>query len=139
MGAIKITSADRWFSKCVRERANWTCERCYRKTPDDKRMGLHCSHYISRANWSTRFDPDNAFAHCYGCHQFLSSHPSDFREWVIQRIGSILHDRLVANARKTAPGLKRRMNEIAAHFRAEHRNLIATRGNMCGAIRPFVP
>src|SRR5690349_13419351 len=66
---------DYWFSLCVRQRANWHCECCGNyyepwigKNGEPANPGLHCSHYIGRANYATRFEPLNVFAHCYGCH-----------------------------------------------------------------------
>jgi len=44
---MKITPADKYFSLCIRERSDWTCEYCgngYRHKP----QGLHCSHLFSR-------------------------------------------------------------------------------------------
>jgi hypothetical protein len=32
-------------------------------------QGLHNSHYWGRARESTRFEPDNCIALCYGCHR----------------------------------------------------------------------
>ena len=69
---LKRTQADIWFSRCVRERANWVCELCKTVHPDAQATGrsraLHCSHFIGRGNWSVRFDAFNAFCHCYACH-----------------------------------------------------------------------
>lgn len=68
MGGIKITPADTAFSKCVKERADWKCERCGTQYQDGDR-GLHCSHGIGRGQWGVRFTGLNAIAACYGCHQ----------------------------------------------------------------------
>jgi len=32
---------------------------------------VHCSHYVSRGIHSTRYHPQNAFCHCYSCHEKL--------------------------------------------------------------------
>ncbi len=66
---IKRDIADDLFSKLVRERANWCCETCGKYFPEDRRQGLHCSHIFSRRHQATRWDPDNAIAECFGCHQ----------------------------------------------------------------------
>lgn len=68
--AIKRTPADSWFSKCVRIRNNWICEYCNVSYEHD-RSYVHCSHYVSRSNRSTRYHPDNAFCHCVRCHEIL--------------------------------------------------------------------
>jgi hypothetical protein len=62
---LKTTPADKWFSLCVRERANWTCEYpgC-RKHIEPPTRELQCAHYDTRDIWSTRLDPLNAFCLC---------------------------------------------------------------------------
>ena len=65
--AIKITPADAAFSKCVKERAEWRCEKCHTQHQEGSR-GLHCSHGISRGQWGTRFVGLNAIAACMACH-----------------------------------------------------------------------
>lgn len=144
MGAIKITPADRWFSLCIRERADWRCERCGRLTPPDKRMGLHCSHWHGRSAWATRLHPLNAFAHCYGCHSFFEQRPVAFNDWVAERIGQDVADKLTALSKKPAHGVKRLVPVIAAFYRVEHRTMEKRRkagemGWMAFSICPDVP
>lgn len=68
--AVKRTTVDKYFSKCIRLRANWICEYCEMDFSHD--IGsLHCSHFVSRNNKIVRFNPSNAFAHCYKCHEQL--------------------------------------------------------------------
>ena len=67
MGGIKITPADTAFGRCVKERAEWRCERCGSQHEEGSK-GLHCSHGFSRGQWGTRFIGLNAIAACYGCH-----------------------------------------------------------------------
>jgi hypothetical protein len=119
--ALLITPADSAFSKCVRERANWTCERCGRETPLDKRMGLHCSHYIGRGNWSVRFHPLNAVAHCYGCHQYLGSRPNEFSDWMVEKVGLATTAELLRLSKQPARGLRKQVATIAKHYRNEHK------------------
>lgn len=125
MGLIKRTTADAAFSLCVRERANWSCERCG-STPD--RMGLHCAHVMSRGSWSVRFDPSNALALCYGCHQVTSQKRElEFIPLVIKTFGEMEWDRVFADAQRPARGLKRRVPEIAKHYRHAHAAMAAAR------------
>jgi len=116
---IKITPADRYFSLCVRKRANWSCERCH-KGYSPPTTALHCSHYLGRGNWGTRFDPLNATSLCYGCHQYLGSRPLEHSEFMAARLGLDEIDRLRAQAGSPAYRIKKRLKDIAAHFRAEH-------------------
>ena len=129
MGAIKIKAADKWFSLCIRERANWTCERCGTKCPEDRRMGLHCSHYHGRGKWATRFDPDNCRALCYGCHSYVGGNPTIHRRDMIERLGVGLYNLLLEKSNDNRLGrmAKRSEKEIAAHYRAEHKRMVEYR------------
>lgn len=93
-GKAKIDAADKLFSLYIRHRAKWTCERCgkYYAPPTS---ALHCSHFIGRGKENTRFDPDNASAHCYGCHQYLTSHPQEHMAWKLAQIGQKKLDELI--------------------------------------------
>ena len=64
---IKRTPADIAFSMCIRERSDWTCERCGTRY-EPKARGLECSHYHTRGKWGVRFHSLNAEALCTGCH-----------------------------------------------------------------------
>jgi len=85
-GGIKRTTADAMFSNCVRERSNWTCERCGTRY-EPPTGALHCSHFFGRGSWAIRHDPDNADALCYGCHRFFGSNPTIYAEWHEKKIG----------------------------------------------------
>lgn len=100
MSAIKRTPADIAFSKLIRKRAGWKCERCGSQHSESD-MGLHCSHYYSRGNWAVRFDPDNAAALCYGCHAYLGGRPHEHREWFLERSGQGLYDLLTERKNDT--------------------------------------
>lgn len=134
MPAIKRTCADDWFSKAIRMRSDFRCERCGAEHERNS-MGLHCSHYMGRGNWATRFDVNNAFAHCYGCHSFLGANPSHFRGWVREVIGEAMQDEIEAKAKQPARGLRKKVREIAKHYREEYRRLDALRmGGQSGRI-----
>jgi hypothetical protein len=83
-GGIKRTQADIWFSKCVRERAGWRCEKCGAQHAENS-MGLHCSHHHSRRNAGIRLDPLGAESLCYGCH----SHYGGTEERRIEALGAV--------------------------------------------------
>jgi len=87
---IKRSKQDTLFSNYIRERDSWTCQRCgAKKNPDDPnaRKGLHCSHYIGRGKYATRFSDDNCEALCYGCHQILTANPKMHVEHKISKLG----------------------------------------------------
>lgn len=126
MPKLKRTPADDWFSKCVRERANWTCEICNTHYPDAAANGagqLDCSHHEGRGNWSVRFDPDNAECACCACH---------FREGGTERrareaLGDGRYEILMEKARDTELGRMYRRTkgkgDISKHFRNEFRRM----------------
>ena len=81
---VKIDVADSAFSKYIRTRDNWTCQRCMKKY-EPPTSALHCSHFMGRAKEATRFDPENADALCYGCHRYLTAHPAEHMALQIKR------------------------------------------------------
>lgn len=129
---IKITPADSAFSKCVRARVNWTCERCG-AVHERNSTGLHCSHFHGRGNWSLRFEPLNAFAHCYGCHSYLGANPTEFASWVQSKIG--LHAMYSLNYAREDTNLGRQYRktkgtgEIAKYFRGVYQDMLNKRDN----------
>jgi hypothetical protein len=46
----------------------------------------------------TRFDPENALALCYGCHQFIDSHAAEKETLFRLRFGNEAYDRVAALA-----------------------------------------
>ena len=94
MPKIKISSLDRIFSFYIRCRDRWRCQRCgIRYEPPT--MSLHCSHFMGRAKKSTRFDPENCQALCYGCHSFLTAHPHEHHRFVLAKLGEKRYHALV--------------------------------------------
>lgn len=94
MGKIKIDVADKAFSLYIRTRDKWTCQRCgkYHEPPT---MALHCSHFQGRGKEGTRFEPLNADALCYGCHNYFGSQPAEHYQWQVQRKGQETVDRII--------------------------------------------
>jgi hypothetical protein len=100
MGKAKIFPSDREWSKYIRTRDNWTCQRCS-KQYDPPTSALHCSHFWSRGNWSVRFDEDNTEALCYGCHSYLGGNPVEFHKYYLEKLGQERFDAL--EKRKNTP------------------------------------
>lgn len=67
---IKRTTTDKNFSQYVRERDDWTCQKCDKKFTQGKdSRKLHCAHiWFGRANITTRWEPLNCISLCVGCH-----------------------------------------------------------------------
>lgn len=126
--SIKITPADQWFSRCIREAADWTCERCGSKHAE-KSQGLHCAHYMTRGNWGTRFDPDNVAALCYGCHSYLDREPYEKAAWFEARLGAGLAQIVKEKAKRPAYGIKKLKGEIATFYRAQYQRLLTMRAD----------
>ncbi|HAI19363.1 MAG TPA: hypothetical protein DCM10_15825 [Xanthomarina gelatinilytica] len=127
---IKRDAADSWFSKCVRERTNYTCEYCH-KQYDRSSTGLHCSHYWGRASKSVRWAGDNAFSHCYSCHQKLSANPHDFTYWVNKMLGDTRYEALLDKKNDTSIGKQllkdNKAGLIAKHYKEQHKILTEKR------------
>ena len=90
---IKIDKADQNFSRWVRTRDDWTCQRCFAKYSPPT-GALHCSHFVGRSKEATRFEPLNADALCFGCHRYFTSNPLEHLEWQIKRKGQDVVDKL---------------------------------------------
>ena len=84
---IKRDKFDDVFSKFIRTRAKWFCEKCGKYFPEGNRAGLHCSHMFGRRNITVRYHPDNAFSHCVYCHKYLSENPVEFAQWAEKILG----------------------------------------------------
>ena len=125
MGLILRTPADAAFSLCVRERAEWRCERC---GSQPEKQGLHCAHIMSRGHWSTRFDPQNALALCYGCHRITEQNRELMLIPLVLKVHGELHwDRVFAQAQRPDWRVKKSRKEIAAWYRLKHQGMLEAR------------
>lgn len=90
---IAIKPLDARFSRFIRTRDKWTCQRCHKKyTPPTN--ALHCAHMFSRRHYGVRFDESNACALCYGCHSYIDSHPEEKIEFFKSKLGEELYEYL---------------------------------------------
>lgn len=114
---IRTERLDAYFSKFVRLRDGLICQRCL-KTFLRGDQGLHCAHFIGRANHATRWDPDNCVALCYGCHQFMDTHKGTvFRVWLSQRLGQEKFDALVERSQKSGKRTRAEKLELGEQVR----------------------
>jgi len=122
---IKLRTVDRHFSNCIRERVDWTCERCGSYKPEGRRQGLHCSHFHGRGAWSTRLDPSNCEALCYGCHSHLEQHPYKHTERQREIMGEVGFYLLLERSIDTQFGrsIKKAEAEASKHFREEYKRM----------------
>jgi len=115
---LKISTADKYFSLKIRNRADWKCERCFTQY-EPPTAGLHCSHFWGRGMKSVRFDEDNAAALCFRCHQHMTAFPLEHVEFFKKRLGEKRFDALRLRAhtpqkvdeKMIAMGLKMELKE----------------------------
>lgn len=129
---LKRTPADKWFSNCIRIADSWRCQACG-KDYDGNHQGLDCSHFIGRANYSVRFNPMNAFAHCTSCHFRLGADPLAFVDFVEIELGKHGVDILRTLSRDIDLGRITRKadksGEIAKHYRDQYKIFERRRAN----------
>lgn len=121
---IRIDPADKYFSLCVRERAGNRCEACSRSSDHYR---IDCSHLFSRRHMSTRYHPQNAFAHCFQCHQAFGGDPVSFARWAEKRLGPAKVEAMHILSSTLLKLSKRDKEYIAKHYRAEHKAMLDKR------------
>src|SRR3990167_4605169 len=96
----KLDPADKAFSIFIRKR-DGKCVRCKRRGSGDEGIfGLQCSHYFGRSREGTRYDPDNADAICFACHQYWGSTDYEsYREFKTRQLGEKRYKALTIRAR----------------------------------------
>ena len=127
MAAIKRSSADKWYSLCVRIRANWACERCGTYYPEGHRQGLHCSHVVTRGNHATRYLPINGISLCWGCHRIVGGDLFEHKSLYFKVLGDDNFSALEEAKQKIVRKKDRPIKEIAAHYRKEYERMEALR------------
>ena len=103
---------DDTFSLLIRNRAHWRCEACGDYFGSN-RGSLHASHYHSRRKQSTRYDPQNVFAHCFSCHLKLGDNRPEFDAWALAKLGDSEYELLALRA-----------NEIVKRTAADKKELL---------------
>ena len=98
-GRIKLRSTDTTYSKYLRAKRNYTCERCEKFYENG--IGLQVSHFYGRAKESVRFDERNTDCLCAGCHQYFTANPNDYVEWKRKRMGERAFKILTIDAHTT--------------------------------------
>jgi uncharacterized protein YlbG (UPF0298 family) len=109
-----VKEADKWFSKYIRERDKF----CYCGKPTE-----HCGHLLTRANYSTRWDEDNANGSCAGCNMSHEYRPSDFTLWYIKRHGLDKFELLVQKSHMVFKITNSELGLLASHFKEKYEKL----------------
>ena len=96
-----IKKLDTLWSKAVRLRDNFTCQRCGRQ-----HKHVQAAHIFSRNNKSVRWDIDNGITLCHYCHIYWAHRePVEFTKWVIDRLGEEKFNELEKKANQIAYNL----------------------------------
>jgi len=94
-----IKKLDAVFSKRIRARDKWICQRC-RKQHKKNSQGLHCSHYWHRADMGTRWEDDNCIALCYGCHRrWEGDKQGEYLDFMMDKLGEQRYNCLKVRAK----------------------------------------
>jgi len=126
VAAIKTSVADAAFSKCVRERSDWHCERCGTHYPDGG-PSLHCSHVVTRGNHAVRYSKSNAMALCFGCHRKVEGDHFEHRRVYFEVFGEETYNQLEVAKQQIVRKSQRPIKEIAAFYRSEYERMKALR------------
>lgn len=130
---IKRSPADEWFSKCIREAANHTCEKCGKvcgTTESPHEFGrLDCSHIFSRRHRTIRWDKLNAVAHCFTCHNWFGGNPIEAGKWAENHLGRGGVELLQEKRDSRVKVSKLEEKEIAKHYREQHKKMLEARKN----------
>lgn len=128
---IRIDKRDTIFSKIIRLRARWTCEACGQYFPLGH--GLQCSHFFGRRHRSTRWDPDNAAAHCFGCHRRFTENPLEFAAWVRKYLGDTRYEMLQERHNRVIKRNKHDLEFLYQHLKQQLAALEADPNHMVAA------
>lgn len=102
---VAMAKADREFSLYVRRRnadphtGRTQCATCGNH---EHWSEMDCGHYITRAVWVTRFDPQNCWAQCRGCNRLENGKPEQFRRFLIEYYGLEKVQSLERKSKRTA-------------------------------------
>ena len=85
---VKLRTSDRLWTRYMRVKQAFTCQKCGRVYSEDNCRNLGVSHYFGRVNENVRFDEDNTNCMCnIPCHQYFDTHKTEYKDWMIQRLG----------------------------------------------------
>lgn len=80
------TKLDKMVGAIIRSKGICENPRCI-SVRNNKLPILQWAHIISRRYLNTRWDLDNAFCLCHACHFFFTSHPVEWENFVVEKIG----------------------------------------------------
>jgi len=97
--SIKLRTSDRLWTKYKRIQDNYTCQKCKRVYPEDNCRNLGVAHFHGRGHENARFDEENTLCLCnIPCHRYFDTHKTEFKEFMLQRLGQEAYDLLELRA-----------------------------------------
>lgn len=114
MKKTEINKLDKLWSEIVKTKAGNKCENC------GKTFCLNSHHYLGRRDYKLRWNLDNGFCLCSGCHTFssvFSAHqtPHLFCEWARNKRGIEWENNLTKMHNYF--GLKQNYDEVLAYLK----------------------
>ena len=130
---MKLTQADIWFSRCIRERANWRCEYpgCGCISEEGRSSGgdryMQCSHFLSRKYKITRYHSDNALCLCAMHHELVENNPFLHNKIFVKICGKGVAERLTELKNdalyKPEGGFKVFEKEASKHYKNQYKEM----------------
>lgn len=122
-GGIRRDKYDATFSDLIRERANWTCERCRKVDVDGQARGkslkMDNSHFIPRRHQNTRFSAENCDCLCKGCHKYFTEDNTGlYATWKRNKLGDERYEALIEEGKKIRKRTKADKEEMRDHHLA---------------------
>ncbi len=121
---MKRTVLDAVISDLIRERSDWTCERCGKIYEEGRIKGkcrsLENSHWTGRGGKSTRWFPDNLNAFCTGCHFYMGGAGRlEYDTFKKKELGMTRFDDLVLRCNKPRKYTPADRKDMLIHYRAQ--------------------
>lgn len=110
---------DAVFSLFIRNRDNWTCFTCGKKSKE----GMQNGHFISRSHNSTRYDEINNHAQCIGCNVFKNGNSAEYAYRLIQKYGQEEFEALIKRGRQTKQFTVKELEQLIHEYETANSNL----------------
>lgn len=120
---MKISAADKYFSLCVRDAHDNTCETC------GKVGRMEASHVYSRRHRTIRWDKLNIMCQCNGCHRAWHESPLKSFQWFESNYGSARVELLREKMNSKVKVPKSEEKDIAKHYREQHAIILQKRAD----------
>lgn len=111
-----IRELDKYFSLIVREK-NKKCFTC------GSMQNLTCGHLITRSNYITRWDFDNAETQCVSCNLTHEYRPEIFTNAYIEKYGLEKYQKLVEKSRRSKKYLNFELLDLLDRLKLMYKEL----------------